>query len=374
MSPDDHAPPDRQLLSGLRKAWPIRLVPSLLGIEGHPPFGWILLADYLQTRLAAAGSGLRVVVEPENILNESVESIWVYGDTRSCQMGPSSRRRGYWCNFLCYGTVLASADFEAKEAVVAAIHRWIDEAVSLEIFQFEIPDMKLTDCALEFDRGDVALWSWSRLLKQMKEEEEWHGLMLPVFERLSEMPAANRFFPFIAHGVPFLSRCSHWPYLDAGMPTVRHLDIGYRVECGNQRFDGPIDDAVDFMVQCLAEMPEQPFVGNWHDLLRDPVNKCLAEKGSSLRASRTWRWRESEITISLNDRSCAPVQWFPGPKHPPMRCFFAKLCIGGRQVANSASWTLPEMVDVMRMWLEQRCSLDDIEAVAKLHRSGAGNE
>lgn len=315
------------------------------------------LAEHIDQAQVAAGSDILATFE-DDTLDDIRAQLWIYGEKRTCQLNPAEGSEYVQCDFLSEGTVLASAELVDKDAAARSVNLWLDRGLTLEELSRQNANLALTDFATAFERGDVALWSWLKLIKQAR-EDAYYASYLSILERLFEKPEVNRFFLFTSVGRICFSRCSHYPFATAGMPVISRAPSEFTIEYGDERIQADTDDTVSFVTKRLAQLYEPPFIGCADDLLLEPLNTSLVEQGSPLRVKRIWRGRNSEISVSRGDRTCGV-----GISEPSDTPYAVNFRTGNQFLTIGWYKTLTGVTGALHMWLEQGSKLEEIAAVA----------
>ncbi len=315
------------------------------------------LARHLDRAQREAGSDILTVMK-QKPGNDMAAELYFDGGQRSCflKLAEGARIR---CSFMDARTLLAEAELPGPHAAARGINLWLDQGVTLDRLSGEIGNLALTDFGDAFERGDVTRWKWLTLIASAR---GWcyEASHVPILERFMETPEINR---FVAHTSMDRIRFLKCPYAASslgGMPVVTPTPSGYIATCDDhQEMEGDVDDIVAFVAKCLERIPDPPCVGCSRDVFLEPINACLAERGSALRVVQTEGWNHCNVSVRRGNRTCG----FATTDRPgvPYRVNFYD------QVERNACGffkTIPDVATAVEMWLGEGCEFKDVAAVA----------
>lgn len=232
---------------------------------------------------ALASDPIQARVALETASGEDFE-LWVYADDRSCRLTPCDG--GPVAGLLCIRTTpVIAIEVADPERAAALVREWIAARRSLADLLKRYPTAQMLPHAQRLEAGDVAGWSWANLRDRAQDPESSAAPHRPWLEEVLRHPAITRFFAFTSHHRMCFSRCSDHPFATDGMPIVIPAPDGnrYTVVVGARRWEGDVDETLELLERVLSKIADRPWHGVAAELLIEPINAELADRGSRLR-------------------------------------------------------------------------------------------
>ncbi len=284
-------------------------------------------------------------------------ALYMGSGDRRCYLLPGQAEHIY-CRFEIDGIRLARATFPDRDVAARAVNLWLDQKLTLDDLSWEFTISVLTRRAELLERGEKTRWSWLNLLDRCR-SEPYFARHVPLLERLMEVPEISRFTPHTSMNRIRFLRCEYAAASLDGMPVVTPTQTGFMAVCDDDRIEGDIEVIVPFVVRRLERIPDPPCAGCAGVVLLEPINACLAERGSALRAQRSQAWHRCHVAAGNGNRICAFET--TNRADEPYKVIFSN------EVSSEACGffkAIPDVVTAAQMWLEQNYDPEDIAAVA----------